>query len=241
MSNHERTKVYAFSAIVALVGLLIVIIGTHTLFSELLFYGMVVVLIGLIVVLVAYTFLWQRTVRYIRTKIRKRKHDSLAREYFDDFRDFVERFTSLGEFRGSKGITGILDDLLKKAPSERGLLIDARIKNFNPILHNPMNDFKQKVNNLYWHMKDLNHEFLSCLAREFENYVRLHKHLYVDFAAAMARELGLEKIAQATKRSYSDYKDDYNQFIIAYTEFAKRSTKVRLGIFSEHLQKANEL
>lgn len=90
-------------------------------------------------------------------------------------------------------------------------------------------------------MKDLNHEFLSCLAREFENYVRLHKHLYVDFAAAMARELGLEKIAQATKRSYSDYKDDYNQFIIAYTEFAKRSTKVRLGIFSEHLQKANEL
>jgi hypothetical protein len=198
--------------------------------------------VGVIVVLVVYAFLWERTARYVRIKLWKRKMNRLARNYFEDFRDFVERFTSLREFSGtSKGIMGILDGLLKKAPTARGELISARIKNFGLTLQSPLNSFKQRLYNLRWKKKDINYDFLSCLVKEFENYVVLHKLLYVDFAVTMARELGLDNIPKATRRAYSDYKDDYNQFIIAYTEFAKRSKKAKLGIFNEQLQKAYEL
>lgn len=242
MSNHERTKLVSFTAIIALAGLLIAIITNYRAFPELLFYGIVTVVIGVIVVLVVNAFLWQRCTSYIRRKMSIRKSNSLAREYFDDFREFVERFTSLGEFRNvSQGITGILQALLKKVPTKHDSLISERIKNAGSILQNPLPDFKQRLDNLQWKKKELNYELLSCLVTEFENYVRLHKRLYVDFAVTIARELSLDKISQATKRAYAEYKDDYNQFIIAYTEFAKRSSKARLGIFSKHLQKASEL
>ena len=243
MSDYQRTKLVAFSAIAALAGLLIVIISAHTLFSELLFYSIVIILIGIIVVLVAYAFLWDRTTRYVSTKLRKRRMNRLAREYFDDFRGFVDRFTSLPEFRGApQGILGMLESLLKKDTKGYGILIDIRAKNFISILQNPLlNDFKQRLDNLHWKKKEINHEFLSSLVKEFEYYVMLHKWLYVDFAVTTAREIGLDTITQPTKRAYSDYKDDYNQFIIAYTEFARRSSKAKLRIFNERLRKAYEL
>lgn len=245
MSNHERTKVRAFSAIVALSGLLIVIISARTGFPELLFYSIVMILIGVIVVLVVYAFLWERSVRYIRNKMWKRKRNRLAREYFGDFRDFVERFTSLREFSDtSKGIIAVLHGLPKNIPEKEnfGVLIGAMVHEFAYILRNPLNDLKKRLDDLcFWKKKEINYEFLSCLVKEFENYVKIHKRLYVDFTVTKAREIGLDNIPQTTKRLYSEYKDDYNQFVIAYTEFAKRSTKTRLGIFSEHLQKANEL
>ena len=242
MSNLDTTKLVAFTAIIALVGLIAIVINQHTLFSELVFQSIVIILIGVIVILVVNAFLWQRSERYIRNKIWRRKMKSLARSYFDDFRDFVERFTSLGEFRNvSHGITGILEALLKKVPTEHDSLISERIKNAGSILQNPLRDFKQKLDNLHWKKKEINYEFLSCIVRDFENYVTLHKRLYVDFAVTMARELGLDHIPKETKRAYLEYKDDYNQFIVAYTEFARKSTKAKLGIFSEHLQKASEL
>lgn len=240
MSNHEKTKWASFTAIAMLAGLLIVIINAHTLFSEILFYSIVMILISIIAVLVVYAFLWTRTVRYSRNKMWRRKMNSSARNYFDDFRDFVERFTLLREFHtASEGIKGILGGLQKKAPKGFGVLIDNRSNDFISILQNPLNALKQRLNNLQWNKKEVNYEFLSSLAREFENYVMLHKRLYVDFAVTMARRIG--NVSEATKRSYSDYKDDYNQFIIAYTDFAKRCSKERLRIFNEKLEKAYEL
>lgn len=242
MAYEEKTKVVSFSAIVALAGLLIVIISAHALFSEIVFYSIILILISVIVILVAYAFLWWRIARYISHKLRKRKHDSLAQLHFDDFREFVERFTSLGEFRNvSLGITGILERLTRKSPPvKNSVLINERIKIFGTLLQSPLNNFKQKLDNLRWNRKEVKYEFLSSIVREFENYVRLHKQLYVDFAVLMADEIK-NLVPEVAKRTYADYKVDYNQFVIAYTEFAKRCSREGLGIFSDHLEKAREL
>ena len=163
--------------------------------------------------------------------------NSLARDYYYDFRDFVDRFSEV-----SKGIKGILKGLSSKQPKERfSVLITARTGNFKSIFENPLNDFKKRLDNLYWKKKEMNYEFLSCLVKEFENYVTLHKLMYVDFAVVMAREIGLDNVTKTTKRVYTEYKDNYNDFIFAYTEFAKRCSRIRFRIFNEKLPKANEL
>jgi hypothetical protein len=242
MSSYETTKLVAFTAIIALAGLLIVIIGSHTLFPELLFYSIVMILIGIIVIFVAYAFLWERSRRYVSMRLWKRKMNRLARNNFDEFTGFVDRFTSLGEFKDTtKGTIKILQFLFKLGIKEFGPLIATRVEDFGTILQSPLNDFQQRLRSLHWQKKEITYELLSCLAKEFESYIKLHKRLYVDFAVAQARRISLDSIPQEIKSVYSDYKDDYNQFIIAYTEFAERGSKVGLSIFDKQLQKASEL
>jgi len=165
----------------------------------------------------------------------------LSRKHFEEFNNFVQRFASFPEFNNpAQGITGVLDTLLKKAIGAQGTIIQARISDFSAILKESVSRFIGRSGNLRWRKKEINYEFLSCLVQEFENYVALHKWLYVDFTVIKAREIGLDKIS-TTKRLYSEYKGDYNDFIVAYTQFAGRSAKEDLRIFNQKLEKANEL
>jgi hypothetical protein len=242
MTYDEKTRFVVFSAIAALAGLLIVVINAHALFPQLLFYSVVIVLIGVIVVLVVYAFFWQPTKRYAESKRWNRKMNKLARRHFGDLRDFSEKFTSLPEFQGqSQGVIRILEDLVKKANTVQGNLIQTRTQEFDHILRNPLNDFKGRLRNLQWRKKSINYAFLSSIVKELENYVALHKRLYVDFVVKMAREIGLEKLSNITKRLYSEYREDYNQFVVAYTELAEGTWKAELGIFDKNLKKANAL
>jgi len=175
--------------------------------------------------------------------MRDRKKNKLAKEYLGGLRDFLEKFTSTPEFQGqSGGITGILENLVKKANTVQGNLIQTRVQEFEHILRQPMSSLKQRVNTLCWHKKEeINYEFLSCIVKQFEEYVGLHKRLYVDFAVIIAGKIGLDKLSNSTRKLYSEYRDDYNEFVVAYTRFAEESRKAKLGIFNEHLKKANAL
>lgn len=243
MSNLDTAKLVAFTAIIALVGLIAIVINQHTLFSELVFQGLVITLVGVIVILVAYAFLWQRGTRYISSKKYRRRMDRLARNYYYDFKDFVDRFSKVSQDEPSPlRINAILGMLYGHAHGRiRERLIETRTSEFKYIIKKPLDDLKKRVDDLYWKNKEINYEFLSSLVKEFENLVSLHKQLYVDFTVIKAREIGLDKIPEATRRAYSEYKDDYNQFINVYTEFAKRCSKIRFRIFNEKLPKANEL
>ena len=57
----------------------------------------------------------------------------------------------------------------------------------------------------------------------------------------MAGKIESDELSNMTRKLYSEYRDDYNQFVVAYTELAERTSKAGLGIFSEHLIKANAL
>lgn len=241
MSNNERTKLIAFTAIGVLCALLIAIITNHSAFPEFFFHSIVMVVIGVIVVLAVGAFLWQSSTRYINTKMWTRKHNRLAQRYFDDWRDHVRSFISLGEFKNpTHGITGILESLVRKSPPKPIVsLIRARITNFGTILRNPLQNFEKAVDEWHWRKKELNYEFLSSLVREFESYVDIHKALYVDFVVTMSGEIK-NLVPKGAKRSYAHYKDNYNQFILAYVEFAKECARDELRIFNTNLEKAYE-
>ena len=241
MSYQEKNRLVAFTIILALVGLLIVVLNTSSLYPPVMFYGMIVIIIGLIVTFSGYAFLWEHATRYIRRRLRKRKRNILARRYFGDFKDFVDRFTSFREFNDlSQGITGLMMQLNEKTPKYR-VLINARTNDFNRILRDPLNDLKQRLKELSFSKSEINNEITSCLVKQFENHIKLHKELYVDFFVITAREIGLENLLKNTKGMYTEYKDNYNQFIVAYTEFARRSAKATLWLFTQHLPKANAL
>lgn len=240
MYDQDRGKALSLTAIIALVGLVIVVISAHSLFPEFLFYSITILLIGVIVVLVGHMFFWERTKRYISGRSYRRKENTFSRKYFEDFVEFVNIFTSLREFYGeSQGITRVLSDL-GKASTKDSPWIDKRVREFPFVVQNPLNDLKQSLNSLHFEKSGINGKLLSTLVREFENYVRLHKQLYVDLTVMTARELGLEHVSEATKRAYREYRENYNEFIIAYTGFAKGTSK-KLGFFNQNLPKALEL
>lgn len=241
MSYQEKNRLVAFTIILALVGLLIVVLNTSSLYPPIMFYGMIVIIIGLIVTFSGYAFLWERARRFIRMWWWKRKRNVLARRYFGDFKDFVDRFTSFREFSDvSQGITGLMMQLNEKTPKYR-VLINARTSYLSRILRDPLNDLKEKIRQLSFSKSEINDEITSCFVKQFENHITLHKQLYVDFFVITAREIGLENLRKNTKRMYTEYKDDYKQFIVAYTEFARRSAKPTLRLFTQHLPKANAL
>jgi len=237
--QESRRITVSLASIVALAGLVIVIINAHSLFPELLFYSIVVILITVIVILLGEAFFWTRISRHITRRLWRRKQNILARKYLEDFIDFVNRFTSLREFSNvSLGITGILNELAGMGTKESSWIRNLASQ-FGNIIQNPLNNFKGRLNNLHYYISEVNEEFLSSLAKEFESYIALHKQLYVDFAVIKAREIGL--ISDETKRACREYREEYNQFIIAYSEFAKKASKERINIFNQNLPKASEL
>jgi hypothetical protein len=240
MYDQDRGKALSLTAIITLAGLVIVVIGAHSLFPELLFFSIVVVLIGVIVVIVGHLFFWERTRRYVSGRLRRKKYDSFARKYFEDFMGFVNSFTSLREFNSPlQGIVAILSDL-KQVSTKDSSWINNRVTEFPYVMQNSLNSFKQRLDELRFCKSEINEKLLSTLVKEFENYIMLHKTLYVDLTVRTAREIGLEHISEATKRAYREYKEDYNQFIIEYTRFAKKTSK-EIGVFSQYLPKAPEL
>jgi len=240
MYDQDRGKALSLTAIATLAGLVIVVISTHSLFPEFLFYSIIVVLIGIIVVLVGHLFFWERTKGYVSRRLRRKKDNRFARKYFEDFMGFVNSFTSLREFNNaSQGIAGILSDL-KEASTKDSPWIDNRVKEFPYVMQNSLNSFKQRLNDLHFYKSEINEKILSNLVKEFENYIMTHKTLYVDLTVTTAREIGLEHISETTKKAYREYREDYNQFIIEYTGFAKKISK-EIGIFNQHLPKASEL
>ena len=241
MSFQQRDRTISLTGLVAIASLLIVIVSAHSLFPELLFYSIVMILIGVIVVLVGYALLWERTSQHVRTRLWRRKQNILARKCFEEFTDFVDRFTSLREFRNApQGITDILSSLPLASEKVGHPWTHHATNEFASIVQNPLNDLKSRLNVLRFYRSEVNQRILLNLAKEFENYIMLHKRLYVDLTVIKAGEIGLEHISEVTKRAYREYRDDYNQFVIAYTEFAKKTSK-ELGVFNANLPKASEL
>jgi hypothetical protein len=249
MSDREKTKWASFTAIATLAGLLIIIVNAHALFSELMFYGLVLTVMTIIVIVFVYAFLGERTARYVRGKMMKRERNRLSRAYFMEFSSLIDRFIPFADFGSiDRGTPRVLDSLRRSAQGVEVRLIQSRIQIGAQILQSPISDFDERLCYLdecagWNHWEDINYELLSNLAKEFENYVRLHKTLYIDFIVEMARDIGLDRVAQPAKRAYSEYRDDYNQFIISYTDFAKKTSSSARGfqVFDQNLQKASEL
>jgi len=240
MYDQDRGKALSLGAIVALVGLVIVVINAHSLFPELLFCSITVVLIGVIVFLVGHMFFWERTKRYVGERLRSKKRNSFARKYFEDFTGLVNTFTSLREFNAaSLGIVGILTSL-EEASNKDKPWIDNRAYEFPYVMQNPLQSFKQRLDELRFYKSEINERVLSNLVKEFENYIMLHRKLYVDLTVKTAQEIGLKNISDSTKKAYREYRETYNQFILEYTTFAKNRSR-EIGIFNRDLPKAYDL
>lgn len=239
--QENRRITVSLTALAALAGLAIAVIGTHSLFPELLFYSIVLILIAAIVILLGEAFFWTRVSGYINNRLWRRKQNSLARKYLEDFRDHVNSFMSLPEFRNATlGIIIILNNLAGEGTKFQ-LVMHNLASKFTVIMQNPLNDLKRRLDDLHFHYKsEVNREFLSSLAKEFESYIALHKQLYIDLSVAAVKEKGLTRVSDSTKRAYREYRDDYNQFIIEYSGFAKKVSK-EANIFKQDLPKASEL
>lgn len=199
MPNQERAKTVPLTVIGTLAVALIAIVNARTLFPVLMFYGIVITLIVVIVLLTGYILLGERISRYVGSKIRERKQNILSKKYFEDFKDFVKEFCNLPEFKSpTLGIIRILNDIPpgknREKEEEVNFLINRLTIKFASILRDPVcgadSSFKQEL--LFGLSKSqINRQVLSQYVREFENFIQLHKSLYVDESVTIARKIGI--------------------------------------------------
>ena len=153
--------------------------------------------------------------KFLKNEIKIWKHNSLSREYFDEFEGFVNNFDN---FCGGKNPVGVLI---------RNLIHDDKyFKEFSEHLSNDYNDalmhgylpdifnlFKMRVNKFNGTKEDF-----SLLVAEFENLLDAYYTFFIYKLHSAVKEVGRDKV-------YRDYREKYNNnFRVYYNEFIKNYT-----------------
>ena len=221
------------SIICVLVGLLIVIITSQSLFPPIMFRSIVVVLVLLIVVVNGYGVFGEPFIRLSKKMIMARRHHFLAKKYFKEFGKFVDRFGELIKINYCDTIPHVLKDLQSNGRDTRFRQILASTDDFE----NALGVFSNAMGTL-----PITKENLSLLIKWFESIVNLCNEHLICKPVKQIKEIGSEGIAVNIKLNYTDCRNTYNKFILEYTDFAKEMNK-HFGekIAREYFRKPEEL
>ena len=215
----------------ALAGLLISIVTARASFHVYLYYLSVICLIVAIFSLLIYGFLAHPVYDFIKKRRVIRKHKNLAKKYFDEFKDFTERF---GEFIESNRCDNIPYAL-------RDLNSSVEFRNISFLS-------TQDIHNLFYHFKerlkrfDRTKEDFTLLVKEFDTILDMYNKFCLCKPVEEIRRTGRDNVKEHTKEEYKKYKGVYERFIGAYTDFGKKLNK-EFGerIFRKYFEMPKEL
>ena len=228
MTNEKSKNGSRLGAIAALIGALaaitISIIATRSFFPPIIFCTIVILLVVTIISIIAYGFLAYPISNFIKGKRKIRKHNALARKYFDKFKDFTDRFGEFVETSRTDGIPHALSELRNRFQEFRNMSFLST--------HN--------IHNLFYHFKERLKRFngtkddFLLLAEEFDTIFDMYNELCICKPVEEVRRIGQEKVDSSIKEDYRKYKGIYDRFLLDYTEFGKKLNKK----FGEHIFRA---
>lgn len=217
--------------IVSLVGLLIIIISAHASFPVYLFYAAFIILLIAILCLLIYGVLAHPMNEFIKKRRESRKHNALARKYFDDFKHFTERFGEFVDSTRRDTIPGVINDL-------NGSQEFRNISFLSPQdLYNLFNYFKERLKRF-----DRTKEDFLLIVKEFDTILDMYNEFCVFKPVNEIRRIGRNKVKEGTKEKYKKYKGAYEQFIRNYMYFGKNlNGEFDEKIFKEYFEMPEEL
>ena len=211
--SKDKKTLPLLSIIGVLSGLLIIVIGAHSLFHPIMFGSIVVVLVVLIVVVNGYGVFGQPFIKFVKNKTRAKKHRVLTKEYYKNFNRLVDRFRDLINPDHCDTIMYVLKNLQSNAK-------------YTDILPWPYNFWR--VFNVFYEEKGklpITKENFLLLVKWFESILNLCNEHLICKPVERIRTIGRDEIAEHVKEDYERSKAIYDRFMDDYMDFAKDMNK----------------
>ena len=211
----KESKLVPLAVIIgALAGLLISIVAARASFPVYLYYVAVTFLFVAIFSLLFYGFLAHPIYDFIKKKWKIKKHNALARKYFNDFTHYTERFGEFLDQGRSDNIPYVLRDLL----GNQAFRCVSYLSTGD--FYNLFNCYKERLKRF-----DKTKEDFSRLVNEFDSILDMYNEHCVYKPVREIRAIGREKVDEETKDNYKKQKGAYELFLRNYMDFGKKLNK----------------
>jgi len=229
----KESKLVPLAAIIGTLATILIVVMTvaRASFPVYLYYGVVISLFVAIFALLIFGFLAHPIYGFFKKRREVRKHNALARKYFDEFTHFTERFGEFLDQGRSDNIPYALRDL--KSTQE-----------FKQVFYLSTNDFYNLFNCYKKRLERFNRtkEDFSLLVNEFDSVLDIYNSHCICEPVREIRLIGRDKVKERIKEDYKKQKGVYERFIGNYTDFGKKLNK-EFGerIFRDHFEIPEEL
>jgi hypothetical protein len=215
----------------ALAGILIIIVAAHASFPIYLYYGAVISLLVAIFSLLIFGFLAHPLYNFIKKRSEIRKHNALARKYFDEFAHFTDRFSEFLDQTKKDNIP----DALKKLWNNEAFRCVSFLSTAD--FYNLFKCYKERLKRFGRTKEDF-----ALLVNEFGTILNMYNEFCVCKPVKEIRAIGREKVDEDTKDNYKNQKGGYELFLRNYTDFGKKLKK-EFGerIFRDYFEMPEEL
>ncbi|MCK4398153.1 MAG: hypothetical protein KAV25_04105 [Methanophagales archaeon] len=228
----KESKLVPLATIIgALAGILIIIVAAHASFPVYLYYTAVISLLVAIFSLLAHEFLAPPIYDFIKKRREIRKHNALARKYFDTFKDFTDGFGELVEPNRCDNIPYALRDLSSSQEFRNISFLSTQD------IHNFFYNFEKRLKRF-----DGIKEDFSLIVKEFDTIMNMYNKFCICEPIKEIKRIGQDKINEHIKEDYRRHKRAYERFIGNYTDFGKKLNK-EFGerIFRDYFEMPEEL
>jgi len=198
----------------SLSGILITIIATHAYYPPSIFLCMVTGLLLVIFLLIAFIFLVPPIRKFVKKRRIAKKHNALAKRYFGDFEELINRFAQFVEPRHCDNISYVLNDLQTKKPE---------FQDISPSVDQVRDIFlifeKEAAK------RDKNKDSLVFLVRWFEYILNLYNKQLICEPVKRIRAKVRAEIPEEIKEAYKQNRFVYDRFICDYVDLARKMNK----------------
>ncbi len=209
----HQQKLLTLTVSVALVGLTIVLLNARDYFPPT-YYSIIFILITAIFLVLIFGLYGCSIIQKFKSYSEKRKHDRLAKSYFEQFKKLVIRFKEFSENRDDN-IQSVMHYIKNNTPAPNPF---SQINFVQPWFIQERYEYYLKRLDDFEGTKDS----LIELAKEFESIsFNMYDILYIKEPIKEIRNIGSDKVPKQYKESYSKARQKYIDFIMDYKKFAK--------------------
>jgi hypothetical protein len=233
----KESKLGPLAAIIGALATILIVVMTvaRASFPVYFYYAAVILLLVAIFSLLIYGFLAHPVYNFIKKQKEIRKHNALARKYFDEFEHFTERFGELLWQSRTVNIPYALRD--SQSSQEFRQVFYPSTDDFYNHFRNLLDCFKERLKRF-----DRTKEYFILLVNEFDTILNMYNEFCLCKPVKEIRGIGRDKVKGGFKEDYKKFKGAYEQFIGNYIGFEKELNREFCKIiFREYFEMPEEL
>jgi len=155
--------------------------------------------------------------RFLRAKSLSKRYDEIAKWHYNEFKEFVDRFSELSDERKGKSVSKDLGELHDRSgiqDFQRVFILPTHYIQYL-IIH-----FKKILDDVY-----CDKETFVTATEIFDDIIRIYNNFSVFKPVEEIRTIGRDKVPENIRETYKDDRAIYVRFLEEYVDFIKKMNK----------------